>query len=234
MADDWGSRRQEIQQRMMLRGCHMATSFLTQEPEGRESRLKAVLDSACPSSHCHGLQYDAQFQRKSGVAPYFADWEQNLHVGKSRPGSLIPCFLTHGFIVEHASARVMTMKERYAVHGWNTLLPRSSPFYSDVLDVMQRAGCGPSQAKLFIGNSMHIPSIMAVSLYALCNVSRRSWADLDAWRIARASSTSSWNLEVSASGGDDEACRRPAESTDHEGPEGSPAWKRAKSCIFED
>ena len=78
--------------------------------------------------------YEKQFKEKTNVAaPYFADWEQNPSVGKSKPGGYVPCFLTHGFLVEHLSARMLTLREGFAVHGWNTLLSETSPFYSGIL-----------------------------------------------------------------------------------------------------
>ena len=117
----------------------------------------------------------------------------------------------------------MTMKERYAVHGWNTFLPEDSPFHSDIMDIIVASGCENS-ARLLVGNSMHIPSVMAVLLYAFSHSSSRSAADAAAWRVARASSTSSWNLEVSAGDDDNDGSQIPSHM----------AWKRAKSSLFDE
>ena len=179
--------------------------------------------------------YDKQFREKNDASvPFFADWEQNPMVGKSKPGGQVPCFLTHGFLVEHMSGRMLTLKERYAVHGWNTLLSETSPFYSGILGRIQAAGC-ETQAKVFIGNSMHIPSIMAVIMCTLGHTTPRSLLNSAAWRVAR---LSSWNLEVSASAPEpaEEDASDPSFKQKRACETGSNDvhWKRMKSNIFDE
>ena len=236
MQDSWSSRRSEIAARMSLRGSHMAQSQLSQEPEDRQSRLQTVLNSANASSRSHGAEYDRQYLSTASdlqKQPYFSDWEQTPSIGKSRAGPKVPCLLTHGMLFEHRDARIMTINEVFAVQGWGTLPSDVGSFReSDVLKVIQRAGC-MAHAKKFIGNSMHIPTITAVLLYVFCHVVRDRHEK--AWLVNRASS---WNLEV-CSGADaaneDKDKEQPQSSSKRSSKVGSAAaWKRMKSSTFDE
>ena len=86
---------------------------------------------------------------------------------------------------------VFALQELYAVHGWGTL--NTDPAYSstilETIASVQEIG----RAKFLLGNSMHIPSVMAFMLYVLANTMADSDADNRAWALAK---KSSWVLEA--------------------------------------
>ena len=243
LKDSWAARRTALEGRMALRGSHLSSEVLTEEPANRQERREILLQSACPSSRKHGLMYEklcSQRPPEEQAKPYFSDWEQHPEMGCCQPGSSVPCFLTHGFPVEHTSARMLTMRERYAVHGWGTLPDQESrPFASDILEIIAGSGCA-SQAATFVGNSMHIPTIMAVILYGFCHVSK---ADV-AWKLNRKGSA--WHLETSAGHAEDPMATEPSLQPSSSSPRKrrpsvkskakaeAAAWKRAKSTTFDE
>ena len=71
----------------------------------------------------------------SAGLPCFAEWEQRPVRGKARPGSNIPCLLTHGTLIEHTSAGADFEGDLCGAR-----LGHASRFPSDILDVMVSAG----------------------------------------------------------------------------------------------
>ena len=120
----------------------------------------------------------------------------------------MPCLLTHGNLVEHTSARALTDSELYNVHGWGTLgTLRNDGYSSDIMQVIASLSSSSQSvsrnAKTFVGNSMHVPSALAVLLYGFTHMLRLSDMNSKAWLITRRSA--SWSNEMAASPG-----RRPA------------------------
>ncbi|CAE7244197.1 unnamed protein product [Symbiodinium sp. CCMP2456] len=200
MLDSWTSRRADMEAKMSKRGVHLSSSSLASEPASRSDRMRVIQSSVCPSSKQHGLLYEVEFAKQAQPAdpskqvPFFSDWEQHPVKGSSVAGPTVPCLLTHGTLVEHSSGKLMTLNEIFAVQGWGTL--PTSGYPSDILETIKSAKCQPHHARTFIGNSMHIPTAMAVLLYAFSHMqSTRSLNDR-AFKLMRRAS--SWNLEHGA------------------------------------
>ena len=249
MQDSWTSRRAELEQRMKSRAKFFTADQVVVEPD-RDQRFNLLKEAMCASYRMNAELYE-QGRLATGDDTLFCDWEQHPKHGKSRPSNFVPCFLKHGTLVEHKSGRCLTLREKFAVHGWGTC--RDDDFKSNVLDVMQKAGlatAGSKAGSTFIGNSMHIPSVMAVLLYAITHSEPRREAQMAAWRIASRSSSFSFEIgnetraschdkPEEASGsvqsqagtgstGRGRGLKRPAV------PEVSASFRRAKSAILDD
>ena len=269
MTDSWSARRADICDKMKLRQMHMPANRFVEEP-GRDECFQALLQAVNPSNHMHGKLYQTQYeqvvkdQADHSAAPFFADWEQNPSKGKSHPSALVPCFLTHGTLVEHRSGKCLTLKELYSVHGWGTL--RDDCYRSNVLDLISQVFSSgkispKTAAKTFIGNSMHVPSVLAVLLYGLSHCVRKSSVETTAWIGSRRSS--SFNFEIGGGSGSASANDTAVnESSEGSGLKGSPkgrgrgrgrankrqadaaaeddeadgalGFKRGKSCLFDE
>ena len=177
MTDSWSSRRAELADKMKARQLHMAATQWVSEP-ARDTRFAALLESVNASSRMHATLYEEKRNASSDPNdPFFADWEQHPQVGKAAHGRHIPCLLTHGTLVEHTSGQSLTCRELLAVQGWGTL--RDDAYTSDIMELIvkscgKKGGSIKNAVKTFVGNSMHIPSVLAVLLYAFSHVQRRS------------------------------------------------------------
>ena len=251
MFDGWSERRALLTQKMRLRSLHLSKDALATEPADRQERLQLWAQAANASSQSHGLEYDKMFLGRPAnmqSKPFFCDWEQHPTSGKARPSSLMPTMLTHGSWMEHASARCMTTRELYSVHGWLTR-PGNTRFSSNIMSTLAACKVSAAQEKQFLGNSMHIPSVYAVLLYGLSHMWRLSDVSEHAWRLTR--KASSWMQEMGSSAGNVEQGSASSASTQpavlkgkgkrgrgrkraaSPGPEPSPAFRRQKSSIFD-
>ena len=197
LVDSWTSRRAAMETKLSKRGVHLASSSLASEPESRSDRMRLIQSAVCPSSNKHGMLYEVEFAKQAQDAqhvPFFSDWEQRPVKGSSVPGRTVPCLLTHGTLVEHRSGRLMTLNEIFAVQGWGTL--PTSGYPSDILETIKAAKCQPHHARTFIGNSMHIPTAMAVLLYAFSHMVSTCSLNDRAFKLMRRGS--SWNFEHGA------------------------------------
>ncbi|CAE7693188.1 unnamed protein product [Symbiodinium sp. CCMP2592] len=201
MTDSWSSRRSQLSDRMRLRQLHLGAGALLQEPATRAERFQCLCNAANPSNTAAATAYEQIRQKRPCTEmdlPFFCDWEQNPAAGKCTPSPFVPCLLTHGNLVEHTSARALTDAELLNVHGWGTL--RNDRYSSDIMQVV--ASLSSSSAtisrtmKTFVGNSMHIPSALAVLLYGFTNMLRLSDVNSRAWLITRRSA--SWSNEIGA------------------------------------
>ena len=254
MFDSWSARRECLAQKLKLRHVHLASSALLDEFPSRGRRMATLLDACNPCSRAHGEGYEAMWEKRPNWErhmAFFCDWEQHPEKGKVRPASHVPCMLTHGNMVEHTSGRCLTNRELFAVHGWGTG-PCEARFSSDVLNVIAASSAKKKDpAKLFLGNSMHIPTVLAVYLYAFTHAFRKDDADERAWFVARRSAT--WSQEVCANTAEEDVppasssakgqkkgrgrgLKRPAAALaahDSEDEEGAAGFRRATSSIFD-
>ncbi|CAE7254087.1 unnamed protein product [Symbiodinium sp. CCMP2592] len=192
MTDSWSSRRSQLAERMKLRQLHLGAGALLQEPADREERFQCLGNAANPSNAAAGMAYEQLRQKRPCEEmdlPFFCDWEQNPGTGKCTPSHFVPCLLTHGNLVEHTSARALTDRELLNVHGWGTL--RHDRYSSDISSSPSSVS---RNVKAFVGNSMHIPSALAVLLYGFTHMLRRSDVNSKAWLITRRSA--SWSAEI--------------------------------------
>lgn len=193
MTDSWSSMRSQLADRMLLRQLHLGAGALLEEPTDRTERFKCLCSAANPSSTSAAMAYEEMRQTRPLTEmglPFFCDWEQNPASGKCTPSPFVPCLLTHGNLVEHTSARALTDAELFTVHGWGTL--RNDRYRSDIMQVISSSA--PRSAKQFLGNSMHIPSALAVLLYGFTHMLRLSDVNSRAWLITRRSA--SWSNEI--------------------------------------
>ena len=208
MMDSWSSRRSQLSERVKLRQLHLGAGALLEEPADRTERFQYLCNAANPSNAAAARAYEQIRQKRPCTEmdlPFFCDWEQNAAAGKCTPSPFVPCLLTHGNLVEHTSARALTDSELYNVHGWGTL--RNDGYSSDIMQVIASLSSSSQSvsrnAKTFVGNSMHVPSALAVLLYGFTHMLRLSDVNSKAWLITRRSA--SWSNEMAASPG-----RRPA------------------------
>ena len=154
----------------------------------------------------HGTLYETECKETESDnpnSPFFADWEQRPKHGKSRPSKHIPRFLTHGTIVEHMSGKCLTAKEVLSVHGWGTL--RDDCYASDIVDIIAES-CASNRTSMkntvrtFVGNSMHIPSVLAVMLYGFSHVQRMATVDERARYLSLRSASIFMEIGAASSG----------------------------------
>ena len=252
MFEAWPARREDLEQKLKVRRIHLAAGALMRKPETQGSRLAMLLDACNACARAHGEGYEQLWANRADEErnlPYFCDWEQRPQKGKVRPSFYVPTMLTHGAMVEHTFGRSLTNKELFAVHGWET-----GPCELDVVAASTAKKKIP--AKLFLGNSMRIPTVLAVYLYAIVHACRKH-VEERAWMLARRSST--WSQEIcgsleaveehmpersssSALGlrggrGRGRGMKRPAAATVEDGEDKDEAvadgFRRAKSTIFD-
>ena len=126
--DSWANRRRLLVRLLAKRGSHLPEGAHLSEPDGRSERLGLWLSAVSPSGRRHGTEYEkARCAEKPLDQTFVADWEQDAKFGKSKAGPFIPCLLTHGTLVDHKSARMLTLQEPWLVPAEIPVGPKKIP-----------------------------------------------------------------------------------------------------------
>ena len=120
-------------------------------------------------SPCQLLRHDAYEKvraRTDAPLPFFADLEQNVAVGRSTPGAVLPAHLTHGvfwaWLHDGSERPVLPLESLYA-HGLHVY--PTSHFRCTILPKLLTLK--PGQLKLLCGNGYHLPTMASWQLYIL-------------------------------------------------------------------
>jgi len=110
----------------------------------------------------------SQYQGKNGE--FVADLQQRPQVGRSQPGPLWPCQLTHGTLVSWKLQRPACGMEHLSAQGFHVFKDCSEMFFSPMMKILDENA--QNHLRLLAGNGMHLAAWSAWFLYVLSHIVR--------------------------------------------------------------